>query len=193
MAYGFLPPQLPLLSPYDCRVSGCPRRRKRLGGRLLELARSGEELIDDGRVGQRLVARLLLPHGGLPAATVEEPGQRVGVRLGLRGARGRGGELVASLLGAAEPGQQLAAHARQQGRAAERAGAGQVVEDEVVCADDAKGIVGTYTLPPGVVSLGNDPRPKTRSFKLLNTSGAPATATCSSRSTARSRSGARWW
>src|SRR5688572_28726217 len=52
MAYGFLPPQEPLLSPYDCRVRGCPRRRKRLGGRLLELARSGEELIDDGRVGQ---------------------------------------------------------------------------------------------------------------------------------------------
>ena len=55
--------------------------------------------------------------------------------------------------------------------------AGQVVEGEVVCPDDAKGIVGTWSLPPGVFSLGNDPRPKTRAFKLVNTGGAPTTAT----------------
>lgn len=55
--------------------------------------------------------------------------------------------------------------------------AGQVVEGEVVCPDDAKGIVGTWSLPPGVFSLGNDPRPKTRAFKLVNTGGAAATAT----------------
>jgi choice-of-anchor A domain-containing protein/uncharacterized repeat protein (TIGR01451 family) len=55
--------------------------------------------------------------------------------------------------------------------------AGQVVEGQVICADGAKGIVGTWSLPPGVFSLGNDPRPKTRAYKLINTGGAPATAT----------------
>jgi choice-of-anchor A domain-containing protein/uncharacterized repeat protein (TIGR01451 family) len=54
--------------------------------------------------------------------------------------------------------------------------AGQTVEEQVICADDAKGIVGTWLLPPGVVSLGNDPRPKTRAFKLINTTGSAQTA-----------------
>ena len=54
---------------------------------------------------------------------------------------------------------------------------GQVLEAEVTCADDAKGIVATFALPPGLVNLGNDPRPKTRAFKLLNPTGAPLTAT----------------
>jgi choice-of-anchor A domain-containing protein/uncharacterized repeat protein (TIGR01451 family) len=55
--------------------------------------------------------------------------------------------------------------------------AGQTVEAQVICADDAKGIVGTWLLPPGVSSLGNDPRPKTRAFKLVNTTGTDQTAT----------------
>jgi choice-of-anchor A domain-containing protein/uncharacterized repeat protein (TIGR01451 family) len=55
-------------------------------------------------------------------------------------------------------------------------GAGQTVEEQVICADDAKGIVGTWLLPPGVTSLGNDPRPKTRAFKLVNTTGSDQTA-----------------
>ena len=55
--------------------------------------------------------------------------------------------------------------------------AGQVVEGQVICPDDAKGIVGTWSLPPGVFSLGNDPRPKTRAYRLINTGAAPATAT----------------
>jgi choice-of-anchor A domain-containing protein/uncharacterized repeat protein (TIGR01451 family) len=54
--------------------------------------------------------------------------------------------------------------------------AGQTVEQQVICADDAKGIVGTWLLPPGVYSLGNDPRPKTRAFKLVNTTGSDQTA-----------------
>lgn len=55
--------------------------------------------------------------------------------------------------------------------------AGQTIEEQVVCADDAKGIVGTWSLPAGVFSLGNDPRPKTRAFKLVNTTAAGQTAT----------------
>ncbi|MBX5441161.1 MAG: choice-of-anchor A family protein [Solirubrobacteraceae bacterium] len=53
---------------------------------------------------------------------------------------------------------------------------GQPVEEQVTCADEAKGIVATWLLPPGVVPLGNDPRPKTRAFRLLNTTGAPQSA-----------------
>jgi uncharacterized repeat protein (TIGR01451 family) len=54
--------------------------------------------------------------------------------------------------------------------------AGAVVEEQVHCADDAKGIVGTWLLPPGVLSFGNDPRPKTRAFKLFNGTATPQSA-----------------
>ena len=54
--------------------------------------------------------------------------------------------------------------------------AGQTVEEQVTCADDAKGIVGTWLLPPGVSTLGNDPRPKTRAYKLINTTGSSQSA-----------------
>ena len=54
--------------------------------------------------------------------------------------------------------------------------AGQTVEEQVTCADDAKGIVGTWLLPPGVYTLGNDPRPKTRAYKLINTTGSSQSA-----------------
>ncbi len=46
--------------------------------------------------------------------------------------------------------------------------AGQVVEVQLTCNDNAKGIVGGFDLDPGLISLGNDPRPKTRAFKLMN-------------------------
>jgi hypothetical protein len=55
--------------------------------------------------------------------------------------------------------------------------AGQIVQVDVICADDAKGIVGTWDLGGGVISLGNDPRPKTRSFRLYNPTGSDAQAT----------------
>jgi len=49
---------------------------------------------------------------------------------------------------------------------------GQVVEEQVVCSDLAKGITATWSLPAGVVHLGNDPRLKARAFRLLNTTGS---------------------
>lgn len=54
--------------------------------------------------------------------------------------------------------------------------AGQTVEADVTCADDAKGIVATWDLGDGVISLGNDPRPKTRAFRLFNPTASDATA-----------------
>ncbi len=53
--------------------------------------------------------------------------------------------------------------------------AGQTLEEQVICADDAKGIVGSWMLPVGVDTLGNDARPKTRAYKLVNTTGADQT------------------
>jgi uncharacterized repeat protein (TIGR01451 family) len=41
------------------------------------------------------------------------------------------------------------------------------------CSDEAKGIVATYNLPPGVHMMGHQPQIKRRSFKLLNTTNAP--------------------
>jgi choice-of-anchor A domain-containing protein/uncharacterized repeat protein (TIGR01451 family) len=55
--------------------------------------------------------------------------------------------------------------------------AGQTVTQQVICADDAKGIVATWSLPAGVLSLGNDPEPKTRVFRLVNTTGGDQQAT----------------
>ena len=39
----------------------------------------------------------------------------------------------------------------------------------VTCPDGYKGVVATYDLPPGVYSLGNEPQPINRDFRLLNT------------------------
>jgi choice-of-anchor A domain-containing protein/uncharacterized repeat protein (TIGR01451 family) len=55
--------------------------------------------------------------------------------------------------------------------------AGQTITEPVTCADDAKGIVATWTLPAGVFSLGNEPQPKTRVFKLVNTTSSDQVAT----------------
>ncbi|NYD57776.1 choice-of-anchor A domain-containing protein/uncharacterized repeat protein (TIGR01451 family) [Nocardioides marinisabuli] len=54
--------------------------------------------------------------------------------------------------------------------------AGAVVEEQVVCPDDAKGVVATFDLPDGLVGLGHDPRLKTRAFRLLNPTGSPQEA-----------------
>jgi choice-of-anchor A domain-containing protein/uncharacterized repeat protein (TIGR01451 family) len=50
-------------------------------------------------------------------------------------------------------------------------------EFQVTCPDDAKGIVGTWDLPPGVQHFGNDPRIKTRAFRLFNDTGVAKQAT----------------
>ena len=54
--------------------------------------------------------------------------------------------------------------------------AGQVAEFTLTCADDAKGIVAGYDIDPGLVVLGNDPRPIIRVFKLYNPTNAPLSA-----------------
>ncbi len=53
---------------------------------------------------------------------------------------------------------------------------GKVNEAQLICADGSRGIVGGWDLDPGLVSLGNDPRPVTRAFKLYNPTGEPLTA-----------------
>lgn len=45
--------------------------------------------------------------------------------------------------------------------------AGQVVRPQLTCADDAKGIVAGWSTGAGVVSLGNDPQPRTRVFGFV--------------------------
>lgn len=55
--------------------------------------------------------------------------------------------------------------------------AAQGDEHEVTCPDDGKGVVATFDLPPGVQSFGNDPRLKSRAFRLFNGGGAAQSAT----------------
>ncbi|WP_395659675.1 choice-of-anchor A family protein [Nocardioides sp.] len=50
-------------------------------------------------------------------------------------------------------------------------------EFQVICPDDAKGVVATWTVPPGVRHFGNDPRLKERAFRLFNDTGTAKTAT----------------
>jgi choice-of-anchor A domain-containing protein/uncharacterized repeat protein (TIGR01451 family) len=51
------------------------------------------------------------------------------------------------------------------------------IEFKVTCPDDAKGVVATFDLPPGVQHWGNDPRLKERAFRLFNQSGTAKNAT----------------
>lgn len=53
---------------------------------------------------------------------------------------------------------------------------GQTAEVQVICGDNAKGIVGDYDVDAGLIPLGNDPRPKTRVFRFYNPTGSPLTA-----------------
>ncbi|MCB0867758.1 MAG: DUF11 domain-containing protein [Solirubrobacterales bacterium] len=50
---------------------------------------------------------------------------------------------------------------------------GQVHEVQLICPDGSRGIVGGWDLDPGLVSLGNDPRPVTRAFRVYNTTDQP--------------------
>jgi len=54
--------------------------------------------------------------------------------------------------------------------------AGTVSEAQLTCADGYKGIVADMDLDDGLVSLGNDPRPVTRAFKLYNPTDHPLNA-----------------
>ena len=49
-------------------------------------------------------------------------------------------------------------------------------EFKVICPDDAKGVVATWHLPPGLKHFGNDPRIKERAFRLFNKTGTPKQA-----------------
>ena len=50
-------------------------------------------------------------------------------------------------------------------------------EFQVICPDDAKGVVATWDVPAGVRHLGNDPRLKARAFRLFNATGTAKSAT----------------
>jgi hypothetical protein len=53
---------------------------------------------------------------------------------------------------------------------------GQVNEAQLTCADGYKGIVADMDLDQGLVSLGNDPRPVTRAYKVYNPTNSPLKA-----------------
>lgn len=54
--------------------------------------------------------------------------------------------------------------------------ANSTIDATVTCADDAKGIVASFDLPAGVTNAGNEPQPKSRSFRLFNSGSQAATA-----------------
>lgn len=55
--------------------------------------------------------------------------------------------------------------------------AGAVTTEQLVCGDQAKGIVGGWTYEDGLLPLGNEPQPKTRVFTLWNPTGGTRTGT----------------
>jgi len=52
---------------------------------------------------------------------------------------------------------------------------GQVHEVQLTCKDGSKGIVAGWDMDEGLYSLGNDPRPVTRAFKVYNPTDQPLT------------------
>jgi hypothetical protein len=54
--------------------------------------------------------------------------------------------------------------------------ANTVNEAQLTCADGSKGIVADMDLDEGLVSLGNDPRPVTRAFRIYNPTDGPLNA-----------------
>ena len=56
---------------------------------------------------------------------------------------------------------------------------GQVNEAQITCNDGYKGIVADMELEDGLVSLGNDPRPVTRAYKVYNPTDSPLKASFS--------------
>lgn len=55
--------------------------------------------------------------------------------------------------------------------------ANSTVSESVICGDLEKGIVASYDIPAGMLLAGHDPQPKSRVFKLVNTTNAPLDAT----------------
>lgn len=55
--------------------------------------------------------------------------------------------------------------------------ANSTVSESVICGDLEKGIVASYDIPAGMLLAGHDPQPKSRVFKLVNTTGSPLEAT----------------
>jgi hypothetical protein len=53
---------------------------------------------------------------------------------------------------------------------------GEAKVAEAICPVHSKAIVADWDLDPGLLSLGNDPRPLSRSYRVLNTGTATATA-----------------
>lgn len=56
-------------------------------------------------------------------------------------------------------------------------GAGQTVSEQLICGENAKGIVAGWEYDDELVQLGNDPQPKTRVFKIWNPTWHPLNAT----------------
>ena len=54
--------------------------------------------------------------------------------------------------------------------------AGGTAQGTLTCSDQAKGIVASSDVDPGLVPLGNDPQPKTRVFRFSNPTSGPLTA-----------------
>ena len=54
--------------------------------------------------------------------------------------------------------------------------ANSTIDATVSCADDAKGIVASFDLPEPIANIGNEPQPKSRSFRLRNGGAQDATA-----------------
>jgi uncharacterized repeat protein (TIGR01451 family) len=53
---------------------------------------------------------------------------------------------------------------------------GQIVERSLTCRDGAKGIVAWADMDPGLVPMGNDPRPVTRVYRFYNPTDGPLSA-----------------
>lgn len=56
---------------------------------------------------------------------------------------------------------------------------GSPIAESVICGDQEKGIVAGFSVPAGVLWLGDDPEPKTRVFRLQNTGSGVMTASVS--------------
>jgi len=54
--------------------------------------------------------------------------------------------------------------------------AGQIIDTSVICGDQSKGIVSAWDMPDGLLPLGNDPQPKSRVFRIQNTTDHTITA-----------------
>ncbi len=53
---------------------------------------------------------------------------------------------------------------------------GATVTERVECGDQGKGLVASFSLPVGLLALGNEPQPVNRDFRLVNTTADPLEA-----------------